>query len=504
MKAYLIRGAFYLLLLLALCVIPFALAQRTTAKENRPANTITVTNTNDSGPGSLRQALADVIDGDTINFTVTGAIGLTSGELLVDKAMTISGPGAESLGVDGNAKSRVFHVTGGNVTISDLTITNGNAGGIQFGGGIYNDHSTLTVNNSTIGGNVANQGGGIGNDGQASGAATLQINNSRISGNSGDAIFNYGAYAGYAAVQINSSSITGNAGYGIFSVGCIENVCGQATVQVDSCTLSANNGGIFADPRSHLVVANSTLSGNGVAVSNYYNVSTSSISNCTLNETSVNTNDIDNYGGFVTINNTVLKVGSPGHSIVNVGGNVNSLGYNLSNDDGGGYLNGLGDQINTDPLLGSLQDNGGPTFTHALLPGSPAIDSGDPNLNPPPPAYDQRGPGFDRVRNGRIDIGSFEVQATPTPTPTHTPTPRPTPTPRARPTPARRPQLRRLRSTARGQCTADAVQAFGEHFGVHADANAKMIGHFKEATWDHGRIEFGTQALEKTVSVSIE
>ena len=67
-KAHLLRGAFYLLLLLAVCVIPFALGQRTPAKGNRPATTITVTNGNDSGPGSLRQALADAQDGDTINF----------------------------------------------------------------------------------------------------------------------------------------------------------------------------------------------------------------------------------------------------------------------------------------------------------------------------------------------------------------------------------------------------------------------------------------------------
>src|ERR1700746_1261676 len=104
-KTHLIRGAFYLVLLLAVCVIPLALAQRTTTKRNRPANTITVTNTNDSGPGSLRQALADVNDGDTINFAVTGTIGLTTGELLVDKSITISGPGAASLAVNGNAKS---------------------------------------------------------------------------------------------------------------------------------------------------------------------------------------------------------------------------------------------------------------------------------------------------------------------------------------------------------------------------------------------------------------
>ena len=99
---------------------------------------------------------------------------------------------------------------------------------------------------------------------------------------------------------------------------------------------------------------------------------------------------------------------------------MTSHGFNLSSDDAGGNLNGPGDQINTEPLLGPLQDNGGPTFTHALLPGSPAINAGDPNFTPPP-FFDQRGPGFDRVANGRIDKGSFEVQAGTTPTPTATP-----------------------------------------------------------------------------------
>ena len=77
----------------------------------------------------------------------------------------------------------------------------------------------------------------------------------------------------------------------------------------------------------------------------------------------------------------------------NSDGTVTSLGYNLSSDDGGEFLTGPGDQINTDPLLGPLQDNGGPTFTHELLPGSPAIDAGDPNFTPPP-FFDQRGPGL--------------------------------------------------------------------------------------------------------------
>jgi hypothetical protein len=65
----------------------------------------------------------------------------------------------------------------------------------------------------------------------------------------------------------------------------------------------------------------------------------------------------------------------------------------LSSDDGGGFLTGPGDQINTDPLLGPLQNNGGLTFTHELLKGSLAIDAGDPSFTPPP-LFDQRGPGL--------------------------------------------------------------------------------------------------------------
>src|SRR5206468_7597889 len=115
--------------------------------------------------------------------------------------------------------------------------------------------------------------------------------------------------------------------------------------------------------------------------------------------------------------NTVFNASS----IFRASGMIRSLGYNLCSDDGSGFLTATGDQINTDPMLGPLQDNGGPTFTHALLSGSPAIDSGDPNFDPyafnPPLLYDQRGDGFARVANDRIDTGAFETQPTPTPTP---------------------------------------------------------------------------------------
>ena len=120
------------------------------------AATITVMNTSDSGAGSLRQAIADANDGDTIDATgISGTIKLTSGHLVVDKSVTINGPGAANLAVDGNGVSRVFYIgSGRTVTIAGLTITNGNGFG-SSGGGIYNDHATLTVTNSTLSGNSA-------------------------------------------------------------------------------------------------------------------------------------------------------------------------------------------------------------------------------------------------------------------------------------------------------------------------------------------------------------
>ena len=117
------------------------------------AATITVTNTNDNGAGSLRQAIADAHDGDTIKFGVTGTITLTTGELLVDKSITISGPGSDNLTVDGNDFGRVFHVSNGvTATIAGLTITEWRRG---WGGGIHNDHATLVVDKCTVSGNHA-------------------------------------------------------------------------------------------------------------------------------------------------------------------------------------------------------------------------------------------------------------------------------------------------------------------------------------------------------------
>jgi hypothetical protein len=475
-KAHLIRGAFCLLLLFSVCAIPFALAQRTTAKRNRPANVITVTNTNDSGPGSLRQALADANDGDTITFAVTGTIGLTSGELLVDKSIVISGPGAKDLAIDGNAKDRVFHIASGQtVTISGLTVTNGHTTG--FGGGIHNDHARLTLNSCTITNSSASfpgLGGAIHNDGETiDGVATLEINNCLVTKNSGGAIYNDALQGGTAtlvitystvsnnndsdainndgwsctfcgngttSVQITNSWITGNPANAISSDTGRAN-CGNScptTVSITNSTISGNGGAVHNSTLSNTVVNNSTISDNGIGIYNDQVSMGSSVFNSTMSNNGV---ELSVSGPSpLNIGNTVFKVSAGGHSIVSDGGVVMSQGYNISSDDGGGYLTGPGDQINTDPILGPLQDNGGPTLTHALLPGSPAINAGDPNFVGPPD-YDQRGPGFDRVRGGRIDVGSFELQnpPPPSPTPTATPTPRPRPTPRSHSTPRPRP-----------------------------------------------------------------
>jgi predicted outer membrane repeat protein len=511
---------------------------------NRDSKTeilITVTNTNDVGPGSLRQALADAQDGDDIQFdpNLNGqTINLTSGELVIDKNITIVGPGQDLLTVSRSSPNlfRIFHVMAGHtVTIEGLTIKNGKNGSGP-GGGIYNDHATLTIESCVVANNSSSdQGGGIYCDGSG-GSASLTIRNSVVRDNTVLPMFGSGEpYGGGIAnidstLTIDNSQVTGNAaraywsseiylgnGGGVYNDGTnasltitnslvsnniagmpfsqprghesgISNLGSRATpnknhpfgptlmslgvgygggvyntgtLTITNTELSSNSatfggggfhgdgsltnstisgnqswggngGGIAGDP----IVNNCTISGNQAWVYGGGIYGSPTITNCTISGN--HASPIGSFGGggiygggivrnstiagntgtlgggiFVTgsleIGNTVLKTGTSGGNIATQGGTVTSHGYNISNDNGSGFLTGPGDQINTDPFLGPLQDNGGPTLTHALLPGSPAIDAGDPNFTPPP-FYDQRGFDYFRVSNGRIDIGSFETQ----------------------------------------------------------------------------------------------
>jgi hypothetical protein len=465
------------------CPTPTATATPTPTPT--PAGNIIVTNTNDSGPGSLRQVLADANDGDTIGFAVSGSNSLTvqrskgsfrifnvmQGHSIIIQGLTISLgsiPFAQGGGIflgdhvtatiaDCSLTNNYTEDIGGAIysegygggamlTIINSIISCNTAGTTEHGGmgaGIYNNGSTLTIINSTVSNNTAwkdtHNFGGYGGGILSGAGAMLEISDSSISGNQAG-VGGGGLCILSGTATINNSTISGNtAGFEFPPTGFGGGIFNAGTATIVNCTISGNHahgsqfkgggeGGGIDDFRS-LEIRNSSFSGN---------------------QADIRAGNV--YGQSAQIGNTVLNAGTP----ENLYGGVSSLGYNVCSDNGSGFLNGPGDQINTNPLLGPLQDNGGPTFTHALLPGSPAIDAGDPNFTPPPD-YDQRGPGFVRVFNGRIDVGSFEVQPTPTPTPTATATstptatitptptptatltPRPTPIPRLRPTPAPRP-----------------------------------------------------------------
>ena len=414
-KSHLIRSTSYTLLLaLALCVIPLALAQRNTTKTKRrqaemghafPANIIVVTNTNDSGPGSLRDALAIANDGDTIDATgISGTISLTSGELQITHAVTINGPGPGSLLIVGGG-ARVFDNLASEVTISGFFIAGGSAPG-DNGGGILNEggnFATLRLINCIIAGNSADFGGGIFNLN-----GTLKVHkctlNSNLATFSGGAIAN-SAFDGAAKLIVTNSTLSFNTANANDGAGIVNGAGGSAfsvaSVIVSNSTLSGNsangNGGAIANVAdlpnfARVTITNSTFSDNSAG----FNAKGDSIYNAGAAE--------------FEIGSTILNLNQAdfGHNIFNAG-RATSLGYNLSNDDGAGILTGPGDQINTDPELFHLQDNGGPTFTQKPLPGSPAIDAGDPSFTSPP-FFDQRGPAFQRVSGSRIDIGSLEVQ----------------------------------------------------------------------------------------------
>jgi CSLREA domain-containing protein len=339
-----------------------------------------VNNNSDGSAGSLRAVIANACGGSTVTFAanVRGAIDLTSGEISINRNLTVNGPGANVLSVQrsaapGTANFRIFNLAlNATAALSGLTIANGNTPG-QLGGGIINS-GTLTLTAVAVSGNSALNGGGIYND-----AGTLTLNASTISGNtvsssivagSGGGIFNHGGMVSIATSTISGNSAQGP-GAGDSGGGIMTNV---GRVRILDSTISGNT----AD------------SGGGIRNVN---------------------------GGIVQPSNTIIALNtSPNGPDVN--GNVASLGYNLVGNGAGAIITPAqsSDQIGVTPAqlnLGPLQDNGGPTRTHALLPGSYAIDKGAVS------GFDQR--GFERpvdlpnIPNvfGSFggDIGAFEVQA---------------------------------------------------------------------------------------------
>ncbi|MEH2213935.1 Calx-beta domain-containing protein [Nostoc sp.] len=378
--------------------------------------TYIVTNTNDSGAGSLRQAIINANNDpgiETILFDQTGIFGdatpdiitLTSGELTINEGVIIQGTGVNKLTISGNNTSRVFNASA-SLSIDGLNITGGKAAN---GGGI-NSTSSVIVSNIIFSGNTAStSGGGIYS------SSSVIVSNSIFSGNTANTNGG-GIYSNIATVT--DSSIFGNIanlGGGIYSA--------NATVSnstLSGNTANSNGGGIFSS--TSVTISNSTIStntakthGGGIYSTNNTTVSNSTIFGNTAdsdNNTQGDGGGIYKSGGTASISNSIIAGNiDPGNQGADVfGNNFNGNAYNLIGKIAGKSSGTLGtgtDIINPNPGLKPLGDYGGSTQTHALYFNSPARNAGDPaysgGLN-----TDQRGIDFNRIESGRIDIGAFE------------------------------------------------------------------------------------------------
>jgi hypothetical protein len=379
--------------------------------------------------GSLRYALTNATDGDHITFGVTGTIQLTDALPGLTHNISIDGPGPDLLTVSGpgeygpsffpifgvgettvaaisgltiaNGAAGLFNngggiVNGGSLTVSDCTVTGNFGGGIANlgvsltvnhctitdneirdgdGGGIYNDDGTVTVDNSTIANNIASlffegdpggYGGGVANEDGGS----MTIANSTISGNTA-----FG-WTTDSAIGPNFSYAYGG---GIWN-GVIEGGYIGSDLVLTNCTVTGNAVMPFV-ALGYQGVGRGGGIASGIGDFPFY-PSTLTINNSTI---SGNTGGGISAGHVLSLSNSIVA----GNGRYDIDGSFTDMGHNL---------------IGGNPLLGPLQDNGGPTQTMALLAGSPALNAGDPaQLG----VADQRGV----IRSGGVNIGAYQASA---------------------------------------------------------------------------------------------
>jgi hypothetical protein len=361
---------------------------------------------------TIGHAISLAGSGDSILVTA----GLYQEHLTIAVNVSLIGSGQGTI-IDGQSTDRVVNISVATVvvTLSNLTIRNGMG---NSGAGVLN-YGTLTLNNTTITGNHAEySGAGIYNSG------TLQIINSTLSGNSvyGNCpgpcvIAGGGLYNQQGTVTIRNSTLNGNRAYHACTfpakAACVSfggAIFNGGTVILNNSTVAGNTaeayggycygsfyciargGGIWGGP-SITIVSNSTLSMNSVVGKN------------------------GAFGGGVYVENAAIfqnSIVADNSSGGNCSGTVTSKGYNLSTDNSCNFTS-AGDRNNTDPLLGPLQNNGGPTQTMTLLHGSPAIDGGNPAGCTDAQGHllttDQRGmPRPDKEDKVGCDIGAYESQ----------------------------------------------------------------------------------------------
>jgi large repetitive protein len=365
----------------------------------RPASaaTYTVTNLGNSGAGSLRQAILDANASgtdDTITFSVSGTIVLTSGSLGINNngSLTIEGAG---ITVSAGYASRVFVVnSGATVTMNGLTITGGSSG---VGSGIYNSAS-LTLNNVTITMNSAGSGGaGIYSEGP------LTIANSTISSNFGGGLYHAGPSLTVTGSTFSSNSLTGN---GAALVG--DSAAGLASISGSAFlgnTATGDGGAIYTE--SSVNVVNSTFSTNeAVSGGAVYNAGTTTLTNVTISGNTASGNGggvYNNYATEMTIRNSILANNAGGDCHLN-SGTINSS-FSLI-ESSTACVNGINNNnfTATDPELGTL--TGSPAYL-PLLALSPVIDQGSDALIPGGVTTDQAGNA--RIQGVRVDMGAVEA-----------------------------------------------------------------------------------------------
>lgn len=417
-----------------------------------PAATLTVTNTNDSGPGSLRQAIIDVPAGGTINFNLqptdpgyNAATGMytitqTSGEYVLTTSLTLIGPGRNVLTVSGNHTNRTFEtVQSGPYVFSGITFANGYEA-VSQGAGFEGRIAMLQFSDCAFVGNVMTPYGGYGgalslggdstvsnclfqdNQASISGGIYVQSGNTVVNGctfvnNTGGDVINEGG-----STTVTNSTFSGGSG-NFRAIAGFGGAGGLGTMKVIGCTISGNYNGAIYNNLAVMVVSDCTITQNIARVAGaIYNSGSLTLSNSTVTQNSSLRSGggiySDRYNGAtLTISHSIIAGNSCGVEEGNgvgpdVYGTIVSQGYNLIGDSSRSTgFGATGDLVGTsdapiDPLLGPLQNNGGPTLTQMPLTGSPVINAGDPSFNLASLPYDQR--GYQRVANGRIDIGAVE------------------------------------------------------------------------------------------------
>lgn len=416
---------------------PIAGAERTSPDRSPPTrgSFIRVTNCNDSGPGSLRAAVAVADSGDYINMRALrcSRIPLTSGAIGIPQDdLTLQGP-ARELTIDGNQADRVLEHSGaGTLRLRNLAVANGFYEGEAATGGCIDSAGDLRLDNVRVHHcRVSGGGGGLaGND--------IAVYDSDIFSNTAAG---GGGIAATGQLTLVRSSVSGNTAYN--SAGGFHTTGGLYAYGSEISNNTADMEGAFyalgdevivthsliSGNHSHLwinaglsgpsvLVANTTVSGNtaggifsGLLLDGWEEVSMVN-STVTHNVEMRQTMDRECAGAVVAL------VGlSPLHMESSIVAGNSCDGDSLDIVSGGTiigsdnlvrvsrYVTLPPDTISADPLLLPLADNGGYTRTHALQSGSPAIDMGN---NAAGFEHDQRGPGFPRVNGGRADIGAYE------------------------------------------------------------------------------------------------